>query len=86
MEPDRRDEHHDMRFPDAGPLRRIQATTAALIAIVAVVTLLSGSRPAEVRWGTVIGIGALVVVVAIVLRRRNLRADKEASGEDGPGA
>lgn len=57
-------------FPDPSPLRRIQAATAGLIALVAVVTLLSDSRPEEVRWGTLIGLGALLVVVAVVLRRR----------------
>jgi LPXTG-motif cell wall-anchored protein len=60
----------DSRFPDARPLRRIQAATAGLIGLAAVVTLLSDSRPAEVRWGTLVGLAALAIVVAVVLRRR----------------
>ena len=66
------------RFPDARPLRRIQAATAGLIALAAVVTLLSDSRPEGVRWGTLVGLVALVVVVAVVLRRR--RTPPEDSG------
>ena len=77
MHSTRRDDHeppdHEPpgpEFPDPSPLRRIQAATAGLIALVAVVTLLSDSRPDEVRWGTLIGLAALLVVVAVVLRRR----------------
>jgi hypothetical protein len=57
-------------YPDARPLRRIQAVTFGLIAVVALLTLLSGSRPAEVRWAALAGVTALVVAVGIVLRRR----------------
>ena len=57
-------------FPDARPLRRMQGVTFALIALVALVTLLSDSRPAEVRWAALAGVAVLVVAVAIVLRRR----------------
>ena len=70
----------DARFPDARPLRRIQAATAGLIALAAVVTLLSDSRPAGVRWGTIVGLGALVVVVAVILRRRRRPPGADASG------
>lgn len=65
-------------FPDARPLRRIQAATAGLIALAAVVTLLSDSRPAEVRWGTLVGLAALAIVVAVVLRRRKRPPDEGA--------
>lgn len=60
-------------FPDARPLRRMQGVTFALIAAVALVTLLSDSRPAEVRWATLAGLAALVAAVAVVLRRRRGR-------------
>lgn len=70
----------DSRFPDPRPLRRVQAATAALIAVAALGTLLSDSRPSEVRWGTLIGLGVLVVVVAVVLRRR-----KRPPQDDEPG-
>ena len=46
--------HDDLRYPDPKPFRRIQVATVALIVLVAVLTLTSGSRPAEVRWGTLI--------------------------------
>lgn len=67
-----RDEPHDP-FPDPRPFRRIQAATAALIAAVAVLTLLSDSRPAEVRWGAAIGVVALIVAVFVITRRRRPR-------------
>jgi hypothetical protein len=70
VEPDDRRDRGDPRYPDPRPLRRIQAATALLIAAVAVVTLLSGHRPAEVRWGTAAGLAVLAVVVLVVLRRR----------------
>lgn len=65
------------RFPDARPLRRIQAATAGLIALAAVVMLLSDSRPSEVRWGTLIGLVLLVVAVAVILRRRRRTAGRD---------
>lgn len=82
MPDDPRDERDrlDPRFPDPRPLRRIQAATAGLIAVAAVVTLLSDSRPAEVRWGTLVGLAALAVVVAVVLRRRNRPPDEDPPG------
>ena len=55
--------HDDLRYPDPKPFRRIQVATVALIVLVAVLTLTSGSRPAEVRWGTLIGLAALTVLV-----------------------
>lgn len=64
--PDDRDDP----FPDARPLRRIQAATAALIAIAAAVTLLSDKRPAEVRWGAAIGLIVLIVAIFVITRRR----------------
>jgi hypothetical protein len=63
----------DLRFPDPRPLRRLQLATVALIVIAALVTLLSGSRPAEVRWGTLIGLVALIAVVLWATRRRRTR-------------
>ncbi len=57
-------------FPDPRPFRRIQAATAVLIAGVAVLTLLSDSRPAEVRWGTAIGVLVLIVTIYVITRRR----------------
>ncbi len=57
-------------FPDPGPLRRVQVATAGLIALAAVVTLLSDARPEGVRWGALIGLALLLLVVAVVLRRR----------------
>ena len=55
--------HDDLRYPDPKPFRRIQLATVALIVLAAVLTLTSGSRPAEVRWGTLIGLAALTVLV-----------------------
>ncbi len=57
-------------FPDPRPLRRIQAATAILIAIVAALTLLSDERPAAVRWSAVVGIGVLILIVWAITRRR----------------
>lgn len=59
-----------MRFPDPKPFRWLQLATLGLIVAVAVLTLLSGSRPAEVRWGTAAGIAALIVVVLWATHRR----------------
>ena len=64
--PDRDDDP----FPEARPFRRIQAATAGLIALAAVVTLLSDSRPASVRWGTAIGLGVLILTIWLITRRR----------------
>jgi hypothetical protein len=70
-EPDRPPERpDDVRYPDPRPLRWIQLATVALIVLVAVLTLTSGSRPAEVRWGTLIGLAALILVVLWATRRR----------------
>ena len=81
-EPDRPPEpHDDLCYPDARPLRRLQLATVALIVIAALVTLLSGSRPAEVRWGTLIGLVALIAVVLWATRRRRTRRDS-AGGQN----
>jgi hypothetical protein len=73
-EPERPPERDDdIRFPDPRPLRRLQLATLALIVIAAVITLTSGSRPAEVRWGTLIGLAALILVVLWATRRRRTR-------------
>ena len=69
---------NDPRFPDPRPLRRIQAATAALIGIVALITLLSDARPSEVRWGTLVGLAALAVAVLATLRRRRRREGDDA--------
>jgi hypothetical protein len=66
-------------LPDARPLRRMQAVTAAMIGVVALVTLLSDSRPSEVRWGTLVGLGVLAIAVGVVLRRRG-RDDRGRGG------
>ena len=57
-------------FPDPRPFRRIQAATAALIAGVAVLTLLSDSRPEAVRWGAAAGLLVLIVTIYVITRRR----------------
>jgi hypothetical protein len=73
-EPERRDERDDgVRFPDPRPFRLIQLATVGLIAVAVVVTLTSGSRPAEVRWGTLIGLAALALVVYLITRSRRSR-------------
>jgi hypothetical protein len=73
-EPDRRPERDDgIRFPDPRPFRRIQLATVGLIAIAVVLTLTSGSRPAEVRWGAAIGLAALAVVIYLITRSRRSR-------------
>jgi Flp pilus assembly protein TadB len=73
-EPEERDDRSGgLRYPDPRPLRRIQLATAALIVVAAVITLASGSRPAEVRWGTLIGLVALIAVVLWATRRRRAR-------------
>ena len=81
----------DLRYPDPRPFRRIQLATVALIVLVAVLTLTSGSRPAEVRWGTLIGLAALTVLVLATWRRRtrrrspaeeNTRNSQEIEGKD----
>lgn len=59
---------HDL--PDPRPLRRIQAATAVLIGVAAVVTLLSDERPGAVRWGTVVGLALLIVAIWAITRRR----------------
>jgi membrane protein implicated in regulation of membrane protease activity len=73
-EPDRRRERDDgVRFPDPRPFRLIQLATVGLIAVAVVVTLTSGSRPAEVRYGTLVGLAALALVVLWATRRRRAR-------------
>lgn len=73
-EPDRERERDDgIRFPDPRPLRTIQLATVGLILIALVLTLTSGSRPAEVRWGTLIGLALLTAVVFLTTRRRRAR-------------
>jgi hypothetical protein len=75
-EQERRPERDDdIRFPDPRPFRRIQLATVALIVIAGLVTLVSGSRPAEVRWGTIIGVLALIAVVLWATRRARTRRD-----------
>jgi hypothetical protein len=66
-------DHDDVRYPDPKPFRRIQLATVALLVFAAVITLTSGSRPAEVRWGTLIGLAALILVVLWATRRRRAR-------------
>lgn len=60
-------------FPDPRPLRRIQAATAILIAIVAALTLLSDRRPEAVRWSAVVGIAVLILIVWLITRHRRTR-------------
>jgi LPXTG-motif cell wall-anchored protein len=60
-------------LPDPRPFRRIQAVTAALLALGLIVTLTSDRRPAEVRWGTLIGVALLALGVFLVTRRRGGR-------------
>lgn len=72
-EPERDGDEADLwtpRLPDARPFKRIQSATVILIVAAILLTLTSGSRPAEVRWGTLIGLVALVAVIAVVMRRR----------------
>jgi type VI protein secretion system component VasK len=68
--PDRRD---DIRYPDPRPLRLVQLATLVLILIVVALTLTSGSRPAEVRWGSLAGLIALTVLVFLATRRWRAR-------------
>jgi len=83
-EPEQRPEPpDDLRYPDPRPLRRLQLATVALIAVAALVTLLSGSRPAEVRWGTIIGLVALIGVVLWAARRR--RGGRSSPGGQNTG-
>ena len=73
-EPERpRERPDDIRFPDPRPLRRIQLATAGLLVVGIIIALTSGSRPAEVRWGTLVGVIALTVVVYLATRRRRSR-------------
>ena len=60
-------------IPDARPLRRIQAATAILLAVVAALTLLSDQRPEAVRWAAAIGLGVLLVVIWGITRHRRPR-------------
>ena len=62
-----------IRFPAPRPFRTIQLATAGLILVAIVLTLTSGSRPAEVRWGTLTGLVLLSVVVFLATRRRRAR-------------
>jgi MYXO-CTERM domain-containing protein len=61
------------RLPDPKPFKRIQWVTAALLAVAALITLISDERPSEVRWGTVAGVALLIVGIALVTRRRRGR-------------
>ena len=73
-EPERPPERpDDIRFPDPRPLRRIQLATAGLLVVGIIIALTSGSQPAEVRWGTLVGVIALTVVVYLATRRRRSR-------------
>ena len=58
------------RYPDPRPLRRVQAATAILLAIVAALTLLSDERPSAVRWSAAAGIGVLILIVWAITRHR----------------
>ena len=60
-------------YPDPRPLRRVQAATAILLAVVAALTLLSDERPAAVRWSAAVGIGVLILIVWALTRRRRPR-------------
>lgn len=71
-----RDPAHDP-FPDPRPFRRIQAATAALIAVAAAVTLLSDERPAGVRWGAGVGIVVLIVIIWWITRHRTPRRERD---------
>lgn len=71
--PEERPPDEGPRFPDPRPFRRIQAITAGLIAVVALITLLSDKRPEEVRYGTLAGVAVLAVAVWLVTRRRGRR-------------
>jgi type VI protein secretion system component VasK len=72
-EPEGRDPRDDLRYPNPRPLRVVQLATVALILIVVVLTLTSGERPAEVRWGSLAGLIALTVVVFLATRRWRAR-------------
>ena len=63
----------DPGYPNPRPLRMVQLATLALILIVVVLTLTSGERPAEVRWGSLAGLIALTVVVFVATRRWRAR-------------
>lgn len=73
------------RFPDAGPLKRMQAVTLGLIVAVILITLLSDKRPSEVRWGTLIGLVVLTVAVLVVFRRRGSRTQKSRNEAEESG-
>lgn len=60
-------------YPDTRPLRRVQAATAILLAVVAALTLLSDERPAAVRWTAAAGIGVLILIVWAITRHRRPR-------------
>ena len=60
-------------YPDPRPLRRVQAATAILLAVVAAFTLLSDERPSAVRWSAVVGIGVLILIVWGITRYRRPR-------------
>jgi hypothetical protein len=60
-------------LPDPRPFRRIQAVTAGLLLIGVVITLTSDRRPAEVRWGTIVGLAVLAIAVYLITRHRAAR-------------
>ena len=62
-----------VRYPDARPFRRIQLATGALIVVAVLVTLFSDKRPAEVRYGALIGVAVLILVILWATRRRRAR-------------
>ena len=62
-----------IRYPDSRPFRRIQLATGALIVVAVLVTLFSDKRPAEVRYGALIGVAVLILVILWATRRRRAR-------------
>ncbi len=82
--PRRPPDDHDP-FPEARPFRRIQAATALLLAVAAVVTLLSDERPAAVRWSAAVGVGVLALVIWLLTRERRSRGERHG-GENSRNA
>ena len=71
--PEDPDPDEGIRYPDARPFRRIQLATGALIVVAVLVTLFSDKRPAEVRYGALIGVAVLILVILWATRRRRAR-------------